>query len=164
MPLKMADSGAIFLLSIVLSLAMAMLCVAVHYEGLNLLERLSIAERRFIRRRRHRMLLLMLGVVGLHIAEVWMFALVYAGLHASVPAVGSLAWNSPLPFPPEDFSSHLYFSGVCYTSLGMGDLIPTGILRMLSVSEALIGLVLIGWSVSFTFLMMQRLWGDRSHP
>ncbi len=45
-----------------------------------------------------------------------------------------------------------------YTTVGFGDLVPAGALRMVSSTEALSGLALITWSASFTFLQMQRIW------
>lgn len=54
--------------------------------------------------------------------------------------------------------SYLYYSTVAYTSLGIGDLYPAGHLRLISAMETLNGLVLIGWSTSFTFLAMRRYW------
>ena len=45
-----------------------------------------------------------------------------------------------------------------YTSLGLGDIHPTGPMRLLVGLEALAGLMLIGWSSSFTYLSMRRFW------
>ncbi len=53
---------------------------------------------------------------------------------------------------------YLYFSAVIYTSLGIGDIVPTGHLRFLVGVEALNGLLLIAWSASFLFATMNRLW------
>ena len=58
----------------------------------------------------------------------------------------------------EDPLDYLYFSAVMYTSLGIGDIVPTGHLRFLASVEALIGLLLIAWSASFLFAAMNRLW------
>ena len=46
------------------------------------------------------------------------------------------------------------------TTLGIGDLVPRGALRAVTVAEAIAGLVFIAWSASFAFLQMQRAWGD----
>lgn len=54
----------------------------------------------------------------------------------------------------------LYFSFSSYTTLGVGDLHPRGPLRLIAGVEALNGLVLIGWSASFTYLTMERVWKD----
>ncbi len=52
----------------------------------------------------------------------------------------------------------LYFSAETYTSLGFGDLTPVGPIRLLAGVEALNGLLLIGWSASFTYISMERFW------
>ncbi len=53
-----------------------------------------------------------------------------------------------------------YFSITTYTTLGVGDLHPRGPLRLIAGVESLNGLVLIGWSASFTYLEMARFWED----
>jgi hypothetical protein len=52
----------------------------------------------------------------------------------------------------------LYFSAETFTSLGFGDIVPSGPVRMLAGAEALNGLLLIGWSASFAYLAMERFW------
>jgi hypothetical protein len=52
----------------------------------------------------------------------------------------------------------MYFSAETFTSLGFGDLTPIGPIRMLVGVEALNGLLLIGWSASFTYICMERFW------
>lgn len=61
---------------------------------------------------------------------------------------------------PGGFSlvSCMYFSAETYTSLGFGDLIPVGSIRLLAGAEALNGLLLIGWTASFTYISMERFW------
>jgi hypothetical protein len=51
-----------------------------------------------------------------------------------------------------------YFSITTYTTLGVGDVAPTGLIRVIAGIESLNGLVLIGWSASFTYLSMEKLW------
>jgi hypothetical protein len=55
----------------------------------------------------------------------------------------------------------LYFSISSYTTLGVGDLHPRGPMRLIAGVEALNGLVLIGWSASFTYLTMAEVWRVR---
>jgi hypothetical protein len=52
----------------------------------------------------------------------------------------------------------LYFSAETFTSLGFGDVTPVGPIRLLAGLEALNGLLLIGWSASFTYIAMERFW------
>jgi hypothetical protein len=54
----------------------------------------------------------------------------------------------------------LYFSAETYSSLGFGDLIPIGPVRLLAGVEALNGLLLIGWSASYAYIAMERFWTD----
>ncbi|EGG99066.1 Protein yfbU [gamma proteobacterium IMCC2047] len=53
-----------------------------------------------------------------------------------------------------------YHSFVTYTSLGFGDIIPTGYLRFITGIEALAGLVLIAWTASFVYVEMRRFWDN----
>jgi hypothetical protein len=68
--------------------------------------------------------------------------------------VGSLAGH--LEGGTLDF---FYFSIATYTTLGIGDLHPSGAMRLVAGIESLNGLVLIGWSASFTYLTMEEFWG-----
>ena len=43
-------------------------------------------------------------------------------------------------------------------TVGFGDIVPTGPLRLLAGMEALTGFVLITWTASFLYLEMNRLW------
>ena len=57
--------------------------------------------------------------------------------------------------------SCVYYAAVTYTSLGLGDIAPHGGMQFMTGMTALTGLVLIAWTASFTFLLMQRYWGER---
>jgi hypothetical protein len=56
------------------------------------------------------------------------------------------------------FQTYLYFSFASYTSLGIGDIFPIGHIRLLTGIEALLGLLMIGWTASFLFLEMRSFW------
>jgi hypothetical protein len=58
------------------------------------------------------------------------------------------------------FARCVYFSAETYTSLGYGDVVPHGDLRLLAGMEALNGLLLIGWTASYTYISMERLWDE----
>lgn len=82
------------------------------------------------------------------------------GLYAAAFSIGQ-HWLLLGAFAGEEIAApldYLYFSAVTYTSLGIGDIFPTGHLRFLTGVEALNGLLLIAWSASFLFAMMNRLW------
>jgi len=55
-------------------------------------------------------------------------------------------------------ADYIAFSAETYTSLGLGDIRPVGVLRLLAGTETLTGLILIAWSASFTYLAMSRFW------
>lgn len=128
------------------------LAVLIHYEALNAL---SVLIPKLNFKHRLRVLFGIFGALFAHIAEVWLFAFgYYVKIHANY--FGTLAG---------DFDNSLldcvYFSFTSYTSLGFGDIHPTGNLRFLAALEALTGLVLIAWTSSFMFLEMQKLWKDK---
>jgi Ion channel len=98
----------------------------------------------------------MVGAILGHLVEIELFAVAIQGM-AQREDFGRLVGN--MGQTAEDY---FYFSAVTYTSLGFGDVVPAGPLRLLSAIEALTGLVLIAWTASFAFLLMQRLWRDRA--
>lgn len=57
------------------------------------------------------------------------------------------------------FADYLYFSTATYTSLGYGDIYPLGGLRLMARIETIVGLMMIAWSASFTYLTMEKFWG-----
>lgn len=96
-----------------------------------------------------------------HTLMIWLYAAAYYGvihLAPSLGAFGHLAGVETASAQETDFVSLLYFSAVSYSSLGFGDIIPKGHLRILAGVEAVNGLMLIGWSVTFTYLLMERFW------
>lgn len=64
----------------------------------------------------------------------------------------------------DHFSTFFYFSAETFTSVGMGDIYPVGPLRLVCGVEALNGLLLIGWSASFTYIAMERFWKRPHRP
>jgi hypothetical protein len=99
-----------------------------------------------------RVLLMVFAILLAHLAEV----LLYAGSYAA--AGGWLGLGGFDGRPVELPMDLLYFSIVTYTSLGFGDVVPSGHLRVVAGVEALNGLLLIAWSASFIYLAMGRLW------
>ena len=101
---------------------------------------------------RSKLLVVMFAAFTAHILEIGLyggaiFALIhYAGLGTLAGSGGSSLINC------------MYFSAETYSSLGFGDLIPTGSIRLLAGTEALNGLLLIGWSASFAYIAMERFW------
>lgn len=56
----------------------------------------------------------------------------------------------------DSFSTYLYFSLATFTTIGFGDIVPVGANRFLAGIEGLNGILLVGWSGSFIFLVRRR--------
>lgn len=99
-------------------------------------------------------MLIIVSVVFLaHVAEIVLFAIAY---WLMIPfGLGNLAGNHT-----STAADFFYFSIATYTTLGIGDIAPEGAIRFVAGVEALAGLVLITWSASFTYLLMERFWKD----
>lgn len=123
--------------------ALTAVCVVVHYVAMRWLFRSPRLDGRPVG-----VLVFVAAMLVVHAVEIWIFALGYFALSGSV--FGTVSGSS--------FLDCVYFSASAYTTLGLGDLFPTGPLRAVTGSEGLVGLVLIAWTASFTFLHMQRLW------
>lgn len=138
-------------LVVILGLGLSGICVLMHYEALGLLTRVLA---RVGTHPRPRILVLMLALLVVHQAEVWMFAWGYffATLSGIMGGITGADHN---------LLTYAYFSTTTYTTVGFGDITPTGPLRFLASVEALTGFLLVTWSASFTYLEMQRFWRDR---
>ena len=139
------------LLTILVTLVAVGLCNAVHFFSLR---QLAHIFRDFPPLVRRPMLLVSFAILMIHLIEVgiyccamWVLAVLDLG------AMQTLDFK-PVTSPDEYF----YFAIASYTSLGIGDIVPHGHLRILVGVEALQGLVLIAWSASFTYLVMEKFW------
>lgn len=106
---------------------------------------------------RLKVLLVVLGCFIAHTVEVWLYAFAYLLLDRF--GLGSLEGHTE-----EQFADFLYFSATSYSTLGIGDVYPIGVFRLISGLESLNGLFLIAWSTSFTYFVMNRLWPLHSDP
>lgn len=138
----------------VVAALLATISVLFHYECLCLLER--IVDRFGSQRRR--LLVTMIGLLLAHKVEIWIFGAAYA-LLSNVPGFGAIHMVPAGDIAPLDF---VYYSAMVYTTVGFGDMIPSGGFRLITATEAVIGLSLITWSASFTYFQMQAMFGKRS--
>lgn len=58
----------------------------------------------------------------------------------------------------ETFENAIYFSLVTFSTLGYGDMTIGTSHRLLSGIEAINGILLIGWSTTLMFTVMQQIW------
>lgn len=137
-----------------ISFVLLVISTLIYYEILRItwgsIPKLHIAPRK-------RILVIMTAIFFGHTVIVWMYGIVY-WLIGDYSDLGKLIGEND-----GSFFSFLYFSAATYSSLGLGDVYPTGVLRMITGVEVLNGLVLIGWSVSFTYLAMQKFWDSHRH-
>lgn len=123
--------------------------VIIHYEILRLLSNL-IPKMRI--RLRLRVVFGVFGTICAHIVEICLFGVAfYLMFHQG--SFGGLAGQ----FDGSVLDS-IYFSFTNYTTVGYGDIVPTGNLRFLAGLEAITGLSLITWSASFMFMEMTMFW------
>ena len=84
-----------------------------------------------------------------HLIHVSLFAVGYQFLSdAESKLIGNLdgSWI--------DF---FYFSLSCYSSLGFGDIYPVGSVRIISGIEALLGLMMIAWSATILYSLIEKI-------
>lgn len=104
-----------------------------------------------------RVLLVVAAVFTGHILNIWVFGTIYYALVSA--GMGDLMVTTAAHDDHiKDFFGCLYFSSVSYTTLGLGDVTPKGALRMIAGVESLAGFILIGWTVTFTYLAMEKFW------
>ena len=123
----------------------------IHYEVLRTLQaglpKLRIPVRT-------KVVVVMFGIFFAHTAEIAIYAISLFVLMHNFD-VGNLTGTSATTF-----LDCVHFSSETYTSLGLGDIAPTGPVRIFAGVEALNGLLLIAWSASFTYLSMEKFWGN----
>lgn len=140
---------------IFMTLTLVGISVLVHYEAmqwaaLKLLPRIHFLPTRSL------VIVGVLVCMVAHVLEVLLFA-----------AVLYVLANSGMDLGYDDQQSRSFLDFVnssieSYTSLGYGDSEHlTRVHRLVAGAEALAGLVLIAWSASFTYLLMERYWRQR---
>ncbi len=137
---------------VLLNCVVVSIVVLIHYE---FLRQISDWLPRIKIKHRLRIVVGVFGALVAHAVEIWVFALAYYFMHHA-DGWGDLKGN---------FNGSIldcaYFSFTTFTTLGFGDIEPSGHLRFLTGIESLTGLLLITWSASFFFYEMQRCWDER---
>lgn len=144
-----------FLIACLISVSMIALTSLITYEILRdiwmLLPKLTVPARL-------RVPIVVVPIFVAHILNIWAYAVAYF-LVENLTGIGKLTGaHVNVGLTHESFLESLYFSAATYTSLGFGDIVPSDNLRMLAAAEVLNGLVLIGWTVSLTYLAMEEFW------
>lgn len=137
------------LLTVVIGTCLVLLSVIIHHEALRTLT-YRLLPRRTDSHRWHVSLIVLVLMLA-HVLEVMLYA---TGMY-----LASEVWQlGHLSGEEIEMTTYTYFSFACFTSLGVGDIVPHGGLRLLSGIEALNGLLLIGWSASFLLVEMRERW------
>ncbi len=140
----------------IINSALVAIAIMIHYEMLYQLSRLMP---RLHMKHRYRVIVGVFGALLAHITEIWMFAFGYFFI-IRFTSLGSLvAFDTGESI--HNIMNCIYYSFITYTTLGFGDIIPTGSLRFLTGLESLTGLVLITWTASFMYFEMRKYWDDR---
>ncbi len=147
------------LISLLINFVVVAVCVLIHFEAINILSNTLFKSKTTPR---ISILFSLLACFFAHLLEVLIFALAYYsymqfGDFGQLMG-GDIEGHGLFGTPSRGFIDCIYFSLTCYTSLGFGDLVPTGWLRFLAGVEALTGLLLIAWTASFMYLEMQKHW------
>lgn len=137
--------------AMMMALMLVVVTTALHFEGLRLTYRRLVSARL---RGRLKILVAMLFVFCIHFIEMGLYAVVLWFADRVVDIGGFAGVHEFGPF------SYFYFSAETFTTLGLGDIYPVGPLRLLASIEPINGLMLLGWSASFTYYLMQRFWDE----
>lgn len=128
------------LLATALAVALLVLTTAVHCEGLK-----SLSRPRSRPGARPGPVFVLPALVALHLAEIGFYAAAYA---AGVEVLGLGALHRA---GRPSVLDYFCLASQTYSTLGYGDVVPTGALRMIASVEPLNGLLLLAWSGSFLF-------------
>ena len=127
----------------ILAAAIATLTAFVHLLCLGILVRvLRFREHLFRQLRIMPQMLLFAGVLGIvvvHVLEIWLYALLYVHLHAF-----------------DQLEPALYFSIVTYSTLGYGDVLMPHAWRILGATEGPVGVIMLGWSTAFLISLLSQ--------
>jgi len=135
------------LLEFSIATLLAGIVVLIHYEALRLT---SLMELNFAPRKR--ILVVIYTAFIAHVIEIMLYAFSYQVIAEWIGS-GSLGGQEAA-----SFYDYFYYSMATYTTLGIGDFYPLEGLRLLTGMESLIGLMMITWTASFTYLTMEKFW------
>ena len=133
------------------AVVLVLLAVSIH---LCMLHSMKVLMPRWHFLNRYRVGALILAAIMVHLLEIGLFA-IGLGLLVSSGAHGQLVGA----YEP-GFAGDFYYSAITYTTVGFGDIWPTGPLRLFTAIEAITGLLLIAWTASAIFLAMRQYWGE----
>lgn len=120
---------------------MLVLTTSLHYEALLSVRRLFGARAAS----RHGPAGVLVALVAVHLVEIALYAGAYAlgAYHLGLGVLRGPSGRAALDL--------FYFAAETYSTLGYGDIVPLGALRVLASVESLNGALLLAWSGAFLF-------------
>lgn len=123
---------------------------AFHYEALRLIRKVAGRTRR-----RLAVPIVLIMVMAAHIVEI----LIYMGLFMLGRGALGLGGFSG---DPHGLLGLFYYTVETYSSLGAGDIVPVGEIRLIASAASLNGILLLAWSGAFLFAVTEgRLHSER---
>lgn len=136
-----------FIIAACVSFGLISFCVAVFYE---IMAHVWVLLTKLEGHPRTQIFVTVMSSFLAHTIAVWAFGLAYYGLSHWFN-FGQLEGKID-----HEVLDYIYFSVVSYSSLGLGDVYPVGGLQLLVGVEAITGLILIGWTITYTFIVTER--------
>ena len=146
---ELGGKGPVVLIAWLIALVLSMLSIAIHYEVM-----LGVSRwvPRLTQNKRLGTIIALYFLLMAHVVEIWLFA---GGHYAAVEWLALGEFEGAFSSSIRDYS---YFSAITYSSVGYGDIVPTGEVRTIAAVEGLLGLLLVAWSAAFTVFYLQRYW------
>jgi hypothetical protein len=138
------------LLALSFMLALLAVCATTWFHG-QIVSALGHWGRRLQNRHQHIFFTVVCALIGTHCIEIMIYAGVFV-IGEGPLQLGAFGGDRTL-----HWADYLYFAAETYTTLGYGDIYPTGALRLISGICSLNGLLLLAWSGSFLFALAQRV-------
>ncbi len=118
---------------------------SLHYETIRRLDRLARRSAGAY----PALLFVICGLVGLHLLEIGIYAAIF---HLADQTL-SLGDFGGKPFPSS--MDYFYYAAEAYASLGYNNVVPVGEMRLITSITPLNGLLLLTWSGSFLFSLVE---------
>ena len=144
----MESSAEHYSLALLCAALLTVTVVAIHYEALRLF--FALHPKRWSGR--VNIGVLIVCIILVHCLEAMVFAAAFWLCDHGLGLGGLTGSREITPVV------YVYFALETYTTQSIGDIYPIGASRLIASIEPLVGLILIGWSTSFTYVMMRRDW------
>jgi hypothetical protein len=138
-----------FVFTLALSIVIVVLTILVNYEVLNIvwkhIPKIEKSPRKCI-------VYIMLAILAGHTFAVWIYGFGYL-------MIAEIFYKEALIEQGFDgFIQYLFASAQIYSSFGGAELFSLGTMRFLASIEALNGIVMVAWTFSLTYVVIDKTW------